>query len=70
MNNRRDGICGLLENLPPNYRVDEIVVDGLSTTVFRFISFDERTDLAYFRETGGALVVADCREISLIEFPA
>ena len=69
MNNRSDGICGLLENLPPNYRVNEIVVDGFNEDVFRFVALDERTHLAYFTEEGGGLVVADCRRISLIDFP-
>lgn len=66
----RDGICDLLATLPPNYPVDEIVVDGFSESVARFINFEESTNLAYFREAGGGLVVADCRDISLIDFPA
>lgn len=70
MSRRRDGICALLADLPPNYRVNEIVVDGFNEDVFRFVTLDERTNLAYFREEGGGLVVADCREISLIDFPA
>ncbi|MER2172516.1 MAG: hypothetical protein ABS938_18005 [Psychrobacillus psychrodurans] len=71
MNQRReDGICGLLATLSPNQRVNEIVVDGFSESVFRFINFEEDTHLAYFREELGGLVVADCRRISLIDFPA
>jgi len=70
MNQRREGICGLLAALSPNQRVDEIVVDGFSESVFRFLSFEEDTHLAYFREEDGGLVVADCRRISLVDFPA
>ena len=70
MNNNRDGICGLLATLLPNYRVNEIVVDGFDEDVFRFINLGEDTHLAYFREEDGGLVVADCRRISLVDFPA
>ncbi|MEK3952204.1 hypothetical protein [Psychrobacillus sp. FSL K6-1464] len=70
MNNNRDGICGLLATSPPNYRVNEIVVDGFNEDVFRFINLEEDTHLAYFREEDGGLVVADCRRISLVDFPA
>lgn len=62
-------ICELLASLPPQYPVDEIVVDGFSETVNAFVTLDESTNLAYFTEMGGGLVVADCRQISEIEFP-
>lgn len=65
-----ENICDLLATLPPNYPVDEIVVDGFSESVARFISFNAETNLAYFREEGGGLVVADCTRISLVDFPA
>ena len=53
--------CGLLATLPPNYRVNEIVVDGFNEDVFRFINLEEDTHLAYFREEDGGFVVADFR---------
>ena len=72
MNNRtrNDGICALLANLPPQYPVSEIVVDGFNEDVNAFIALDRDSDLAYFSEDTGGLVVADCRQISLIDFPA
>lgn len=70
-NSRRgDGICRLLRNLPPQYPVSEIVVDGFNEDVNAFIALNRDTNLAYFSELGGGLVVADCRKISLIDFPA
>ncbi|MGG0669650.1 hypothetical protein [Sporosarcina koreensis] len=64
-----DVICELLEKLPPQYPVDEIVVDGFSESVNAFIALDRDNNLAYFSESGGGLVVADCRRISLVDFP-
>ena len=63
-------ICDLLASLPPNYRVNEIVIDGFNKDVFLFIALDEATNLAYFREAGGGLVVTNCNAISLVNFPA
>ena len=67
---RNEGICGLLRNLPPQYPVSEIVVDGFNEDVNAFIGLDRDNNLAYFSELTGGLVVADCRRISLIDFPA
>lgn len=67
--NNNNGICGLLSNLPPQYPVESIVVDGFEEDVNAFVSFNRNTNLAFFTETGGGLVVADCRRISLIDFP-
>lgn len=65
-----NGICDLLANLPPQYPVNEIVVDGFNEDVNAFITLDQDSDLAYFSEGGGGLVVADCRKISLVDFPS
>ena len=67
--NGETNICELLANLPPQYPVDEIVVDGFSESVNAFVTLDETTNLAYFTEDTGGLVVADCRRISEIDFP-
>lgn len=67
--NQTDGICALLATLTINQRVDEIVVDGFSEAVFRFLNLDEDSNLAYFSSVDGGLVVADCRRISLVDFP-
>lgn len=67
--NNSNNIYRLLANLPPQYPVDEIVVDGFSESVNAFIAFDRSTNLAYFTEAAGGLVVADSRQISLIDFP-
>ena len=64
-----NNICELLASLPPQYPVDEIVVDGFSESVNAFVFLDESTNLAYFTEDTGGLVVADCRRISEIDFP-
>lgn len=68
--NENENICNLLANLPPQYPVDEIVVDGFSESVNAFIALDETTNLAYFTEDTGGLVVADCRRISEVDFPS
>lgn len=68
--NSNENICNLLANLPPQYPVNEIVVDGFSESVNAFITLDETTNLAYFTEDGGGLVVADCRRISEVDFPS
>jgi hypothetical protein len=67
-NNNTQSICELLGTLPPGYPVSEVVVDGFSESVNAFITLDQNTNLAYFSEVGGGLVVADCRRISLIDF--
>lgn len=69
MNQRSEGICGLLATLSPNQLVDAIVADGFNESVANFVNFEEDTHLAYFRDAAGALIVADCRRISLIVFP-
>lgn len=66
--NSSNSICQLLSTLPPGYPVSEIVVDGFSESVSAFVTLDQNTNLAYFTETGGGLVVADCRRISLVDF--
>lgn len=63
-------ICDLLASLPPNYRVNEIVVAGYKETVSRFITLDKATNLAYFIAAGGGLIVANCNAISLVHFPS
>lgn len=65
-----ENIRELLASLPPNYRVNEIVVEGFSESVFRFITLDDATGLAYFREEDGGLVIANSNAISLVDFPA
>jgi hypothetical protein len=66
---RNRDICRLLASLPPQYPVESIVVDGFEEDVNAFVTLNEDTDLAYFTEPGGGLVVANCRRISLIDFP-
>lgn len=68
-NRRTDGICELLAQLPPQFPVEAIVADGFNEDVTAFVTLNEDTHLAYFTEIGGGLVVADCRRISLIDFP-
>lgn len=63
-------IRDLLASLPPNYRVNKIVGDGFNEEVFRFITLDETTNLAYFIKAAGELVIANSNAISLIDFPA
>ncbi len=62
-------ICDLLSTLPPQYPVESIVVDGFEEDVNAFVTLNRNTNLAYFTEPGGGLVVADCRRISEIDFP-
>ena len=69
MNQRLEGICELLTTLAPNQSVNAVVTDGFNEPVTNFVNFDEDTHLAYFTNAAGALVVADCRHISLIVFP-
>lgn len=69
MNQRTEGICELLTTLSPNQVVDSIVADGFSEAVTNFLTYEEDTHLAYFRNAAGGLIVADCRSISLIVFP-
>jgi hypothetical protein len=66
--NNSNNICQLLSTLPPGYPVSEVVVDGFSESVNAFVTLDQNTNLAYFSEVGGGLVVADCRRISLVDF--
>ena len=68
-NNNNNDICNLLSNLPPQYPVESIVVDGFEEDVNAFVSFNRGTNLAFFTEGNGGLVVADCRRISQIDFP-
>ncbi len=68
-NNNNNGICALLSTLPPQYPVESIVVDGFEEDVNAFVTLNRNTNLAYFTEPGGGLVVADCRRISEIDFP-
>ena len=68
-NNKNNNICDLLSSFPPQYPVESIVVDGFEEDVNAFVSFDRNSNLAYFTEPGGGLVVADCRRISQIDFP-
>jgi hypothetical protein len=67
--NNNNDICRLLGTLPPQYPVESIVVDGFEEDVNAFVNLEEDTNLAYFTEPGGGLVVADCRRISQIDFP-
>jgi hypothetical protein len=62
-------ICEILADLQPQTPVSEIVVDGSTESVNTFIVLDQKTNLAYFLEVGGGLVIVDCRRISLIVFP-
>lgn len=64
-----NGICDLLATLPPQYPVESIVVEGFDEDVNAFVTLNRFTNLAYFTEGSGGLVVADCRKISLIDFP-
>ena len=68
-NNRNNDICDLLASLPPQYPVESIVVDGFEEDVNAFVNLNRDTNLAFFTEDGGGLVVADCRRITLIDFP-
>lgn len=68
LNNNHD-ICDLLASLPPQYPVESVVVDGFDEEVNAFVNLNPATNLAYFTEGGGGLVVADCRKISIINFP-
>ena len=65
-----NNICDLLASLPPNYPVEEYIVDGNGETVTNFIGLNSQTNLAYFTNSNtGVVNVADCSRISSIEFP-
>ncbi|WP_066051400.1 hypothetical protein [Robertmurraya korlensis] len=68
-NPRGGSISDLLESLAPQTAVSGLQVDGNYERASAFITLDRRRGVAYFSETGGGLVVADIRKISLIEFP-
>lgn len=61
-------ICDLLETLPTGYPLQAIIVDGNRLEVTRFVNIDAETDLAYFIQANGGLVVADCMRISSVDF--
>lgn len=61
-----ENICHLLYELPPNTEVTSISLDGTTQAVTKFVAVKE--GLAYFLN-GAALVVANCHEISSVNFP-
>ncbi|PEK99093.1 hypothetical protein [Bacillus sp. AFS017336] len=66
---RPRSICEFLSTLPPQYPINEIIVDGVSESVNFFITFDSSTNLAYFSSVSGGLVIVDCRRISQVAVP-
>lgn len=65
---RRSAICDLLATLDTGTPLVKIVVGGAEIPVRNFASFNERTEIAVFLNFNGNFEVADCNQISNIEF--
>lgn len=66
-NNRTTAIRELLKTLDPGTDVNEVFVNGVSEPADYFASFDSDSNLAYFVQNDGDLLVADARRIDMIE---
>ncbi|WP_017187573.1 hypothetical protein [Alkalibacillus haloalkaliphilus] len=63
----RSAVCRLLRTLDPGTPVNEVFVNGESEPADYFASLDSDSNLAYFVQNDGDLLVADCNRIDMIE---
>jgi len=66
-NQGNSAIRELLETLDPGTDVNEVFVNGAEESADYFASFDSDSNLAYFVQNDGDLLVADARRIDMIE---
>lgn len=66
-NSRTTAIHELLRTLDPGTDVNEVFVNGASEPADYFASFDSDSNLAYFVQDDGDLLVADAKRIDMIE---
>lgn len=66
-NNSNGAIQRLLRTLDPGTEVNEVFVNGVSEPADYFASLDSDSNLAYFVQDDGDLLVADSRRIDMIE---
>lgn len=57
----------LLRRLDPGTDVNEVFVNGTSEPADYFVTLDSDSNLAYFVQDDGDLLIADSRRIDMIE---